>query len=170
MSLASAARRSITDLFPSAWESTGMVKVLNPVNIFRHLTGQNDDIATQPTTVVGVTRASGSIGDTDGLGGIIYLLAAVNVFIGVFNMFPLLPFDGGHAAIATYERIREGRVRPALLRRRRQDDAADDGRHGHAVCSCSCRLVPRRHQTAAVAMEVSSQLTPRRVTKQIHVG
>jgi membrane-associated protease RseP (regulator of RpoE activity) len=33
-------------------------------------------------------------------------LASVNVFVGIFNMFPLLPFDGGHAAIATYERIR----------------------------------------------------------------
>jgi len=33
-------------------------------------------------------------------------------FLGVFNMLPLLPFDGGHAAIATYERIRSrgGRV------------------------------------------------------------
>ena len=37
----------------------------------------------------------------------LYLLAALNVFVGVFNMFPLLPLDGGHAAIATYERIRE---------------------------------------------------------------
>ena len=35
------------------------------------------------------------------------LLAVLNVFVGVFNMFPLLPLDGGHAAIATYERIRE---------------------------------------------------------------
>jgi membrane-associated protease RseP (regulator of RpoE activity) len=33
----------------------------------------------------------------------------VNVFIGIFNMLPLLPFDGGHAAIATYERIRSRR-------------------------------------------------------------
>ena len=37
----------------------------------------------------------------------LYLLAALNVFVGVFNMFPLLPLDGGHAAIAMYERIRE---------------------------------------------------------------
>jgi membrane-associated protease RseP (regulator of RpoE activity) len=39
--------------------------------------------------------------------GIFYLLAVLNVFVGVFNMFPLLPLDGGHAAIATYERFRE---------------------------------------------------------------
>ena len=31
----------------------------------------------------------------------------LNVFVGVFNMFPLLPLDGGHAAVATYERVRE---------------------------------------------------------------
>jgi membrane-associated protease RseP (regulator of RpoE activity) len=28
------------------------------------------------------------------------------VFIGVFNLTPLLPLDGGHVAIATYERLR----------------------------------------------------------------
>lgn len=39
------------------------------------------------------------------------LLAAVNVFIGIFNLFPLLPFDGGHVAIATYERIRSRKGR-----------------------------------------------------------
>jgi membrane-associated protease RseP (regulator of RpoE activity) len=43
--------------------------------------------------------------------GVFILLASVNVFVGVFNMFPLLPFDGGHAAIATYERIRSRRGR-----------------------------------------------------------
>ena len=33
------------------------------------------------------------------------------MFVGLFNMFPLLPFDGGHAAIATYERMRSRRGR-----------------------------------------------------------
>ncbi len=33
------------------------------------------------------------------------LLILINVFIGLFNLVPLLPFDGGHAAIATYEWI-----------------------------------------------------------------
>jgi membrane-associated protease RseP (regulator of RpoE activity) len=42
-----------------------------------------------------------------GFAGMMYLLAILNVFVGVFNMFPLLPLDGGHAAIATYERFRE---------------------------------------------------------------
>ena len=32
-----------------------------------------------------------------------------NALAMLFNMIPLLPFDGGHAAIATYERIRSRR-------------------------------------------------------------
>lgn len=108
LSLGGAAVTSVTELFPTTWESTkGIVKVLNPVNIVQHLTGSNDDIATRPTTLVGVTQASGDIGRGLGIAGIIYLLAVLNVFVGVFNMFPLLPLDGGHAAIAVYERIRE---------------------------------------------------------------
>ena len=30
----------------------------------------------------------------------------LNIFIGVFNLVPMLPLDGGHVAIATYERLR----------------------------------------------------------------
>ncbi|MCU1429201.1 MAG: putative rane-associated Zn-dependent protease [Actinomycetia bacterium] len=33
------------------------------------------------------------------------LLISINVFIGIFNLMPLLPFDGGHIAIATYEQL-----------------------------------------------------------------
>ena len=28
------------------------------------------------------------------------------MFIGVFNLFPLLPLDGGHVAVAWFERVR----------------------------------------------------------------
>jgi membrane-associated protease RseP (regulator of RpoE activity) len=55
----------------------------------------------------------GVVGESDGLKGVLLLLASVNVFVGIFNMFPLLPFDGGHAAIATYERIRSRRGKAA---------------------------------------------------------
>ena len=36
----------------------------------------------------------------------------INVFVGIFNMIPLPPFDGGHVAVATYERIRSRPGRP----------------------------------------------------------
>ena len=111
-SVARAASDSIFDLGPTMWQSVGgVVKVLNPVNIFGHLTGSNTDLNTRPTTVVGISKLSASIGDESGFGGLLLTLAAVNVFVGLLNMFPVLPFDGGHAAIATYERIRTRRGR-----------------------------------------------------------
>ena len=39
------------------------------------------------------------------------ILISINVFVGIFNLFPMLPFDGGHVAIAVYEKIRTGRRR-----------------------------------------------------------
>ena len=103
-----AAGNAVTDIFPVAWESTqGVVKALNPVNVFTHLSGQNENLETRPVTLVGVTGLSDDVGDSEGIFGVLWLLAVLNVFVGVFNMFPLLPLDGGHAAIAVYERIRE---------------------------------------------------------------
>ncbi|WP_419848367.1 M50 family metallopeptidase [Candidatus Poriferisocius sp.] len=45
----------------------------------------------------------------NGYGNLLLFLALLNVFIGVFNMIPLLPLDGGHVVIATYERLRSWR-------------------------------------------------------------
>ena len=87
----------------------GVAKVINPVNVLGHLTGSNTDVSSRPGTIVGATRISDDIGRFDGWAGMLYLVAVVNISVGVFNMFPLLPLDGGHAAIATYERIRSRR-------------------------------------------------------------
>jgi membrane-associated protease RseP (regulator of RpoE activity) len=88
---------------------TGVAKVINPVNVWGHLMGTNTDRSSRPGTIVGATRISDDIGEFDGWAGMLSLLAGLNVSVGVFNMFPLLPLDGGHAAIATYERIRSRR-------------------------------------------------------------
>jgi membrane-associated protease RseP (regulator of RpoE activity) len=105
--------RSVADIGSTMYNSVrGVVIALNPMNSIRHLTGSPDaTIETRPTTVVGISQVGGLIGDSDGLKGVFILLASVNVFVGVFNMFPLLPFDGGHAAIATYERLRSRKNR-----------------------------------------------------------
>ena len=88
---------------------TGVAKVINPVNVWGHLTGTNSDVSSRPGTIVGATRISDDVGEYAGWAGMLFLFASLNVSVGVFNMFPLLPLDGGHAAIATYERIRSRR-------------------------------------------------------------
>ena len=107
------ATNAVTDIFPVSWESTkGIVKVLNPVNLVEQLTDtENADPSGRPTTIYGITTVSDDVGEAGGLAGVLYMLAILNVFVGVFNMMPLLPLDGGHAAIAAYERIQEKRRR-----------------------------------------------------------
>jgi membrane-associated protease RseP (regulator of RpoE activity) len=56
---------------------------------------------------VGLVRVSGVVArGPNGVRHVLGLLILINVFVGVFNMAPMLPFDGGHVVIATYERIR----------------------------------------------------------------
>ncbi len=111
-SVSSAAVHSVTDLGHIMWQSVGgLVTIANPVNIIHHLTDRNADPTTQPGTLVGATKFSSVIGSELGFSGVMLLLAGFNVFIGLFNMVPLLPFDGGHAAIAVYERLRSRRGR-----------------------------------------------------------
>ena len=105
-----AGRYAVADLGRTIVDSvTGVFVVLNPRNIIDSVTSENPDPTTRPTTVIGATQFGGDVGESEGLKGILMMLAFVNVFFGVFNMFPLLPFDGGHVAIATYERIRSHR-------------------------------------------------------------
>jgi membrane-associated protease RseP (regulator of RpoE activity) len=71
--------------------------------------------ADSPIGVVGMAQISGSVIGQSGFAGFLWLVAVINVFIGVFNLLPILPLDGGHVAILLYE---EGRKRVyALLRR-----------------------------------------------------
>ncbi|MEI7548547.1 MAG: M50 family metallopeptidase, partial [Actinomycetota bacterium] len=87
----------------------GVAKVINPVNVWGHLVDSNKDATSRPGTIVGAAQISKDAGNFGGWAEVLSLLAAVNVSVGVFNMFPLMPLDGGHAAIATYERLRSRR-------------------------------------------------------------
>lgn len=56
-------------------------------------------------SIYGVVRLGDAVFDS-GVYNFLWFLVLVNVFVGVFNLVPLLPLDGGHIAIATYERLR----------------------------------------------------------------
>ncbi len=109
-SLANSLVYGVGDVVRTAGNSVkGVVGALNPLNSVRALRDSGENLATRPTTVVGASQIGGQLGKDEGLKAVLLLLASVNVFVGIFNMFPLLPFDGGHAAIAAYERIRSRR-------------------------------------------------------------
>lgn len=62
-----------------------------------------------PVGVVVLANRATEIGFSE----VLYLLILINIFVGIFNMVPLLPLDGGHVAIALYEKARSlGRRRP----------------------------------------------------------
>ncbi|MDA8342197.1 MAG: M50 family metallopeptidase [Actinomycetota bacterium] len=67
---------------------------------------------TRVQSIVGVVQTGGQAVHA-GIYPVLVILITINVFFAVFNMLPLLPFDGGHVAIAVYERIRTRRGRPA---------------------------------------------------------
>jgi len=68
-------------------------------------------------TVVAATQISGQIAGAQDiplsvkLGSFLLLMAGLNFFIGVFNMLPLLPLDGGHVGILAFEKARSGVAR-----------------------------------------------------------
>lgn len=77
--------------------------------------------------VVGVARVSGqavgsdALSVTERLSTFILIIASLNIFVGLFNLLPILPLDGGHMAVAIADEIRaffarlRGRARPAAI-------------------------------------------------------
>lgn len=57
----------------------------------------------RPVSPIGLVQIAGPIEST------LQLLALVNIFVGVLNFVPLYPLDGGHFAVAGYEKV-TGRV------------------------------------------------------------
>lgn len=62
--------------------------------------------ADRPMSLLGIVNLGTQLGEQTGWAGVLALLATVNIFLGLINLVPLLPFDGGHIAVATYEEIR----------------------------------------------------------------
>jgi membrane-associated protease RseP (regulator of RpoE activity) len=62
--------------------------------------------------VVGAARVSGEavgsvkLSSNERLSTFILLVASLNIFVGLFNLLPLLPLDGGHMAVAIADEIR----------------------------------------------------------------
>ncbi len=66
------------------------------------------------TSVVGTAQIAGQVARRDP-GDVLDIFAVVNVFVGVLNLLPLLPFDGGHLALLGVEKVRGKKVDPRRL-------------------------------------------------------
>ena len=65
----------------------------------------------QVSSVVGAAGFTGDvfeahIGWQQKISVVLLIIIQVNIFVGIFNLVPLLPLDGGHLAVVFYERIR----------------------------------------------------------------
>jgi len=69
------------------------------------ITGGQRDPET-PISVVGASRIGGELFSHGEMPTFLVVLAGLNFFVGLFNLLPLLPLDGGHIAIAWFERVR----------------------------------------------------------------
>jgi RIP metalloprotease RseP len=120
LSVPAAAGRSVTEFGSLAKGAvTGIGRFLSPGNLSGFVSDSfkpaNDDSAEcrvltasderRALSIIGVARLAVDALE-DGVDNFLVLFAVFNIFIGMFNLLPSLPFDGGHAVIATYERIR----------------------------------------------------------------
>jgi membrane-associated protease RseP (regulator of RpoE activity) len=108
---------------------TGSVKVIGQLpSAIPHLFAKNraSTSAGQVTSVVGAGEITGdvvsaSVGWQVKVDYVLLIIASLNIFVGAFNLLPLLPLDGGHIAVVIYERIRSwfarlrGRSDPGLV-------------------------------------------------------
>lgn len=77
--------------------------------------------------IVGVARATGETASSSNLtmgekiATFLLIIASLNIFVGIFNLIPILPLDGGHIAIALFEGVRRhiyrirGRTEPGKV-------------------------------------------------------
>jgi membrane-associated protease RseP (regulator of RpoE activity) len=70
----------------------------------------SEDESNRVVSIVGAVRLAAEVSE-QGIGSLLVFFFGINVFIGLINMVPLPPLDGGHAAVAIYERIRSRRGR-----------------------------------------------------------
>jgi membrane-associated protease RseP (regulator of RpoE activity) len=84
-------------------------KIFSPSTLgrlFRVAAGDAQRTVNDPATVVGIGKASGDLARQGDWVGLFLLVAGFNIFVGVANLLPLPPLDGGHLAVLAYEKVR----------------------------------------------------------------
>jgi membrane-associated protease RseP (regulator of RpoE activity) len=83
-----------------------LVKIPTKVGALVHSIGGGERDPETPISVVGASIIGGDTAEHGLWIAFWFFLAQLNFVLGAINLVPLLPFDGGHIAIAVFERIR----------------------------------------------------------------
>ena len=83
-----------------------LVKIPTKVGALVHSIGGGERDPETPISVVGASIIGGDTFDHKVYVAFWFFLAQLNFVLGAINLVPLLPFDGGHIAIAVFEKVR----------------------------------------------------------------
>ena len=131
------------------WETLKTIGAM-PVKVYhvaRAALGLEERDPNGPMSVVGAGRVAGEVASqheipvADRFFSLILLLAGLNLFLGLINLVPLPPFDGGGIAATLYETVRRWIARL----RHRPDPGCVDG----------AKLLPVTYVMAGVILVMS---------------
>jgi membrane-associated protease RseP (regulator of RpoE activity) len=83
-----------------------LLAIPTKVGALVHAIGGGERDPETPISVVGASIIGGDTVDHGLWVAFWFFLAQLNFVLGAINLVPLLPFDGGHIAVAVYEKIR----------------------------------------------------------------
>ncbi|MBX7430841.1 RIP metalloprotease [Mycobacterium sp. Y57] len=83
-----------------------LAKIPTKVGALVHSIGGGERDPETPISVVGASIIGGDTVDAGLWVAFWFFLAQLNFVLGAINLIPLLPFDGGHIAIAVFEKVR----------------------------------------------------------------
>jgi membrane-associated protease RseP (regulator of RpoE activity) len=83
-----------------------LVKIPTKIGALLHSIGGGERDPETPISVVGASIIGGDTVEHGLWVAFWFFLAQLNFVLGAINLIPLLPFDGGHIAIAVFEKIR----------------------------------------------------------------
>jgi membrane-associated protease RseP (regulator of RpoE activity) len=93
------------EMFVKTWE--GLMRFPEKIPAVVRAIGGAENDPERPVSVVGASVIGADAAEQGIWEIFVLMLAALNFFVGVFNLLPLLPLDGGHIAITLYERARD---------------------------------------------------------------
>lgn len=83
-----------------------LIAIPGKVGALVHAIGGGQRDPQTPMSVVGASIIGGDTVDHGLWVAFWFFLAQLNLILGAINLLPLLPFDGGHIAVAVFEKIR----------------------------------------------------------------